>query len=155
MAATWGGRPPPRGPAPPPPGGGGPAQARGGPAAARPRAADIVAGARVKGKVDRVEHFGVFVFLGPGRTGVIPMSETGVANDSDVRKAFPIGSEVEVVVLEIDSAGRRIRLSKKAVAHAQEAEEVREYTQRQEKTAPGASFGGSLADKLRGALGTK
>ena len=33
-----------------------------------------------------------------------------------MRKAFPIGSEVEVVVLESDPAGRRIRLSRKAVA---------------------------------------
>ena len=46
--------------------------------------------------------------------------------------------------------GRRIRLSAKAVLAAHEAEEVREYTER-EDAAPAEGFG-SLADKLRGAL---
>ena len=78
----------------------------------------LTVGARVTGKVDRHEHYGVFVFLGPGRTGLIPTSETGVSNDADVPKAFPVGSEVEVIVTEIDPAGRRIRLSKKAVQAA-------------------------------------
>jgi ribosomal protein S1 len=79
------------------------------------------------------------------------MSETGVAGDADVKKAFPVGSEVEVVVTEIDPAGRRIRLSKKAVQAAQEAAEVREYTERADAKVS-ESFGSSLADKLRGAL---
>jgi small subunit ribosomal protein S1 len=120
-------------------------------AGAAPVKAELVAGARVTGKVDRHEHYGVFVFLGPGKTGLIPMSETGVAGDADVKKAFPVGSEVEVVVTEIDPAGRRIRLSKKAVQAAQEAAEVREYTERADAKVS-ESFGSSLADKLRGAL---
>ena len=68
-------------------------------------------GARLTGKVERHEKFGVFVFLAPGRTGLIPMSETGVAKEADVAKAFPVGADVEVVVLEVDPSGRRIRLS--------------------------------------------
>lgn len=114
--------------------------------------AGLRVGARVTGKVDRHEPFGVFVFLGPGRTGLMPMSETGVANDADVAKTFPIGSDVEVVVLEVDAAGRRIRLSKKAVAAQQEAQEMREYTER--RGAETTQSFGSLADKLRGALKT-
>ena len=122
----------------------------GGAASSQP---EIVAGARLKGKVERHEKFGVFVFLAPGRTGLIPMSETRVAIEDDVRKTFPIGAEVEVVVLEVEPSGRRIRLSAKAVTDAREADEVREYTQREE-AAPGEGFG-SLADKLRGALKPK
>lgn len=110
---------------------------------------EIAPGARVRGKVERHEPFGVFVFLAPGRTGLIPLSETGVPREADVAKAFPVGSDVEVVVLDIDETGRRIRLSVKAIADAQEAAEVRDYTQREGQ--PG-TFGGSLADKLRGAL---
>ena len=117
---------------------------------AAPPRAEIVAGARVTGKVERHEKFGVFVFLAPGRTGLIPMSETGVAKEADVARAFPIGADIEVVVLEADPSSRRIRLSAKAINDAREAAEVREYTER-EKTAPAESFG-SLADKLRGAL---
>lgn len=114
---------------------------------------DIVAGARVKGKIERHESFGVFVFLAPGRTGLMPLSETGIAKESDVAKAFPVGSDVDVVVLEVDASGRRIRVSRKAVMDAQEADELREYRERSGSGAPTSV--GSLADQLRGALGSK
>ena len=111
----------------------------------------IVPGARLTGKVERHEKFGVFVFLGPGRTGLIPTSETGVAREMDVAKTLPIGTDVDVVVLDVeDPPGRRIRLSVKAIADAHEAAELREYSER-EDAAPAEGFG-SLADKLRGAL---
>jgi small subunit ribosomal protein S1 len=111
---------------------------------------EIVAGARLTGKIERHEKFGVFVFLAPGRTGLIPISETGVDKETDVTRTFPIGAEVEVVVLEVEPSGRRIRLSAKAVRDAHDAEELREYTER-EHARPADTFG-SLADKLRGAL---
>ncbi len=121
--------------------------ARAGAAGPRP---EIVAGARLTGKVERYEKFGVFVFLAPGRTGLIPLSETGVANQADIARTFPIGANVEVVVLEADPSSHRIRLSAKAIVDAHEAEEVREYTERPE---PGPAEGfGSLADKFRAAL---
>jgi small subunit ribosomal protein S1 len=110
---------------------------------------DIVPGARLRGKVERHEKFGVFVFLAPGRTGVIPWSETGTEKEGDLRRAFPVGADVEVIVLEVDPSGRRIRLSAKAVMEAREAEEVREWT---EHNAPPAQGLGTLANKLRSAL---
>ena len=112
----------------------------------------IVPGARVTGKVERHEKFGVFVFLTPGRTGLIPMSETGVAKEGDVAKSFPVGSDVEVIVLEVDPSGRRIRLSAKAVLDAREADEVREWS---ERSKPRGETFGSLADKLRSAFNSK
>jgi len=115
--------------------------------------AEIVPGARLTGKVERHEKFGVFVFLAPGRTGLIPLSETGVANEADIARAFPIGADVGVVVLEVDPTGGRIRLSAKAIQDAQEAEEVREYAERADR-GPTEGFG-SLAEKLRDALKPK
>jgi small subunit ribosomal protein S1 len=105
------------------------------------------------GRVTRVASFGAFVELEPGIEGLIPASESGIARDADLRKAFPVGTELEVVVLEVDAAARRIRLSSRAVQHAKEVDEVREYAQRQE-ISPSEGFG-SLADKLRGALTPK
>jgi small subunit ribosomal protein S1 len=110
---------------------------------------DIVPGARLTGKVERHEKFGVFVFLAPGRTGVIPLSETGIAKEADIKRALPVGADVEVIVLEADPSGRRIRLSAKAVLDAREAEEVREWV---ERNAPAAEGVGTFADKLRSAL---
>jgi small subunit ribosomal protein S1 len=109
----------------------------------------IVPGARLTGKVERHEKFGVFVFLAPGRTGLIPLSETGVAKEGDVQRVFPVGADVEVIVLEVDPSGRRIRLSAKAVMEAREAEEVREWAERETPRAEGF---GTLADKLRSAF---
>jgi small subunit ribosomal protein S1 len=107
-------------------------------------------GTIVTGKVQRHEKFGVFVFLSAGRIGLMPLSETGLDRDADLVKAFPVGSEVEVAVIEADASGRRIRLSKKAVAQQREQAELRDYAARQDAT-PSASLG-SLADALRGAL---
>jgi small subunit ribosomal protein S1 len=119
--------------------------ARAGTTSRRP---EIVPGARLTGKIERHERFGVFVFLAPGRSGLIPMNETGIANEGDIARAFPIGSDVEVIVLEADPSGR-IRLSAKAVAESQDAEELRAYSERADA---GPQEFGSLADKLRSAL---
>ena len=110
----------------------------------------LAPGTIVTGKVERHEKFGVFVFLSPGRTGLLPFAETGVDRDADMLKAFPIGSEVEVAVLEVDPTGRRIRLSRKAVAEERERAELREYAARPD-SAPATSLG-SMADNLRNAL---
>jgi small subunit ribosomal protein S1 len=102
------------------------------------------------GRVTRVAEFGPFVELEPGVEGLIPLSESGVARDADVRKAFRVGDQVQVVVLDVKPDARRIRLSVTAVEKMREADEVREYTGRPD-AAPTETFG-SLADKLRDAL---
>jgi small subunit ribosomal protein S1 len=102
------------------------------------------------GRVTRVADFGAFIELQPGITGLLPVSEAGLDRDADIAKTFPLGSEVEVAVLEADASGRRIRLSRKAVAQQREQAELREYAARPDAT-PAAPLG-SLADKLRDAL---
>lgn len=66
------------------------------------------------------------------------------------------GQTVEGTIVAIgpeDPSSRRIRLSRKAVLAAQEAQELREYAERTE-AAPAEGFG-SLGHKLRGALGPR
>jgi small subunit ribosomal protein S1 len=118
-----------------------------------PERVAIVPGARLTGKVERHEKYGIFVFLAPGRTGLIPMAETGVERGGDLKRAFPVGDDVEVMVLEVDESGRRIRLSRKAVFEAREKSEAREYAKRQDRQQAGGF--GSLADKLRAAIRPK
>jgi small subunit ribosomal protein S1 len=112
---------------------------------------EIVPGARLTGKVERHERYGMFVFLAPGRTGLVPLDETGVERESDLKKAFPIGSDLEVIVLEVEPSGRRIRLSHKAVLEAEEKSDARSYAEREDRQQAQEGFG-SLADKLRDAL---
>jgi small subunit ribosomal protein S1 len=114
---------------------------------------EMVPGSHVIGRVERHEKFGVFVYLAPGRTALMPLDETGVSKEADLVRTFPVGSEVEVVVLEVDPSGRRIRVSRKAVLDAQEAREVRDY---RERTAAADTGGvGTLGEKLRGALDSR
>jgi ribosomal protein S1 len=107
-----------------------------------------------QGRVSRVAEFGVFVELEPGIVGLVPRSETGVANDADLKKMFAIGAHANVIVLEVDAASRRIRLSITGIQKAEEAADVRDYAARTSAEVPSASIG-SLADKLRGALGSR
>jgi small subunit ribosomal protein S1 len=103
------------------------------------------------GTVKRVADFGVFVELEPGIEGLMPSVETGLDRGADLRRAFPAGSDVEIVVLDVDADAKRIRVSKKAVAERREQAEVQEYRSKQDAAASPSI--GSLADKLRGALG--
>lgn len=119
-------------------------------------------GATVAGRVQRVEDFGVFVWLAPGRVGLMPQAWTGVAR-GEVRRRFPVGQSVEVEVREVGDDRRRLRLSLKgAFPKPDRAErQPRREAKRVEppppprKPEPGpeaVSFGTSLGDKLRAAL---
>jgi len=116
--------------------------------------AQIVPGARLTGRVERVEKYGVFVFLAPGRTGLIHVGETGIDRGGDLKKAFPPGSDIEVIVLDVDPDGRRIGLSRKAVLEAGEKREISDYAAKQARS-PGMEGFGSLAHKLRAAMKPK
>ena len=71
-----------------------------------PKVGDVV-----KGTVDEIEPYGVFVRFAGGR-GLVPASETGTPRGTGpASKAFPAGAEITVLVTEIDERGR-IRLSK-------------------------------------------
>ncbi len=116
------------------------------------KAEPIQPGARLMGKVERHESYGVFVFLKAGSTGLIPLEETGAERDGDLRKLFPVGSDVEVIVLDVDPSNRRIRLSRKALRETAEREEARDYGARQSAAEAQAGGFGSLADTLRKAM---
>ena len=103
-----------------------------------------------RGRVERLAEFGAFVELEPGIVGLLPRAEAGIAGDADLRKSFPIGREMDVVVIELDQPARRMRLSIRAIQHAEEAADARDYAARDDAAASGGF--GSLADKLRGAL---
>ena len=94
--------------------------------------------------------YGVFVFLSPGRTGLMPNEETDTAYGTDLKQAFPVGSEIEVVILDVDPESHRIRLSRKAIREVEENNDARAYSKRQSEGQE-ASFG-SMADKVRAAF---
>lgn len=85
---------------------------------------DIKAEQVVKGKVVRLEKFGVFVEIGAERPGLIHISELAhgyVKTTGDVVKE---GDEVEAMVLDVNKKKKQIKLSLKALQSPPEKEEA-------------------------------
>lgn len=86
------------------------------------------AGDRVKGTVVRTEAFGAFVELAPGIEGLVHVSELGASKRvNHAREVVKVGEAVEVTVLGIDKAKKRISLSIGAVQAAEEAADAASY----------------------------
>jgi len=122
---------------------------------AQPQAA-VVPGMKVKGKVVNVERYGVFVefpVLGAAKPmrGLVPVSELGAPRGADLRKTFPLGTELSATVLSVDERGR-LRLSVTALAAAEERRAFESFVagpdQAKGTPAPKPTFG-TFADLLK------
>jgi small subunit ribosomal protein S1 len=70
------------------------------------------AGSNVAGSVRRLEPFGAFVEIAPGLEGLVHISKiTTDRRLSHPRQALTVGQAVDVTVLAVDAAQRRISLS--------------------------------------------
>lgn len=105
----------------------------------------------LEGKVTRVENYGVFVATAKG-DGLVPVRELGLAPGADLRKAFPLGKELTVVVMDVDDRGR-IRFSAKEVTRVEEQKNFREFTEGgaadEAEAAPAAAAAGAAKPKPR------
>ena len=82
-------------------------------------AARFTEGMEVPGRVMRTETFGAFVELAPGLEGLVHISEMGAGRRlNHSREAVQPGQEVQVRVLGVDTARRRISLSMNTGASA-------------------------------------
>lgn len=106
-------------------------------------------GTRTQGTVTRVESYGVFVSLASGGTALVPAAETGTPPGTDLRRALPVGSVLEVMVTEIDEKGR-IKASHTALEREEERAALESY-QRKES---GGGFG-TFADLFNQKRGGK
>lgn len=83
----------------------------------------LAAGAHVKGEVVRVESYGVFVQIegttGRQGRGLLPAVETGFPKGTDLRKKLPVGTQLEVKILNIEDDGK-MRLSIRALQDDEE-----------------------------------
>ena len=67
--------------------------------------AEVEVGKVYKGKITRVEPYGVFVEILPGKVGLLHVSKME-GYIKDVRARFSVGDEILVKVLEVDEQGR-------------------------------------------------
>lgn len=67
----------------------------------------------VKGTVAEINNSGVVINLTDHIQGFLPKSETSWERDSNINELFQVGQELELKVIELDSAKKRIILSAK------------------------------------------
>ncbi len=102
-------------------------------------------GARVEGRVEKQEDFGMLVVLEPGVVGLVPRSILHRAQDSSLANKKP-GDRVEVAVESVDEANRRISLQP---ADSMQPDEWQSYAPARENSL------GSLGMELRKAMEKK
>ena len=110
-------------------------------------------GARVRGKVVRLQPFGAFVELEPGVEGLVHISQ--LAADRRVnhpREIVAVGQEVEVTVVGVDVPRRRISLSMTAPSAADAAAEAADFAAVKASAQRGL---GTLGDILKKRLSPK
>ncbi len=74
--------------------------------------AEIVEGAKVKGKVVNIEDYGAFLEIMPGVEGLVHVSEiTWSSQPINAKEFFKIGEEHEAVVVTLDKEERKMSLS--------------------------------------------
>jgi small subunit ribosomal protein S1 len=100
-------------------------------------------GGTFPGRVMRLEPYGAFVRLAPGLEGLVHVSELAPGRRiAHPREVVSLGADVEVRVLGVDPAKRRIALTLAASAETEEGAAVEAYDER-----PDAPSGfGSMAD---------
>ena len=137
--------------------------------------ATFAPGSHVTGRVIKAEAFGIFVWLGPGRVGMVPRVWSGSGDGPGFEQRFLQGSDISVEVVDVAEGGNRIRLSVVGVdreaAEAARAESLRprpaplerrpppERNQRRQEAKPaaqapdpGSGFGSQMGEALRAAL---
>ena len=103
----------------------------------------------VHGAVTKIANFGVFVELEPGLEGLLHISEISDQKIEKPEDAVKVGQEVEVKILRVDSDERKIGLSLKRAAWAQE-EEKREEERKVRAEKRGLRGGLEGGESIRG-----
>ncbi|NIP37718.1 MAG: 30S ribosomal protein S1 [Candidatus Dadabacteria bacterium] len=81
----------------------------------------------VTGKVSRINDYGITLELENNIEGFIRNSELTQTGSRDLVKEFKVGDEVTALVLGFDKRKRQINLSKKALEHFQEKQQVSNF----------------------------
>ncbi|MBR9828444.1 MAG: RNA-binding transcriptional accessory protein [Oceanospirillales bacterium] len=120
---------------------------------------DLQPGMALEGVVTNVTHFGAFVDIGVHQDGLVHISQLADRFVSDPHTIVSSGQIVQVRVLEVDAARKRIALTMKSNTDAAPARaDAHAATDRRSSAKPAAPtpVKGSLADKLKAAgLGSR
>ncbi|MDG0812469.1 polyribonucleotide nucleotidyltransferase [Cohnella rhizosphaerae] len=82
---------------------------------------EVIVGETYLGTVKRIEKFGAFVEILPGKDGLVHISQLSTERVAKVEDAVAIGDKIMVKVTEIDNMGR-VNLSRKAMLTAEQVQ---------------------------------
>jgi small subunit ribosomal protein S1 len=107
-----------------------------------------------KGKVTKLTNFGVFVELETGLEGLLHISELADGKVESPEEIVKVGDELEVKVLRVDAADRKIALSRKRLNWSTEEEAAAEAAEEKAAAAEGKEKDkGGKQRELRGGTG--
>lgn len=108
----------------------------------------IAKGDVLDGVVKRLVTFGAFVEVMPNIEGLVHISQISHKHINTPHEALKEGQEVQVKVLDVSAAEKRLSLNIKDLVENPQAEEIVDYELPEENT--GFSFGDVIGDQLKG-----
>jgi len=109
----------------------------------------------IDGFVEKVMPYGIFLRMNNGLNGLIPNSEMGTPSGTDHKHMFASGTEMQVMVVDVDTAGNKVRLSRKAITEKAVREEYDQYRASVKEAEVQSGGLGSLGDLLRAKMEEK
>jgi len=94
------------------------------------------------GKVVRTEPYGAFVEILPGQDGMVHISQLADYRVPSVEDIVHVGDEITVMVIDVDAASGKVRLSRQAVLEGWTVEEARQHDRQGGGGRSGGSRGG-------------
>jgi small subunit ribosomal protein S1 len=105
-------------------------------------------GTKVKGTVTAITEFGVFLEIENGVEGLIHNSQLGIDKGQEVAASFPVGSQVEAEVTNVDTQERRISLSARAIKERARKDGYDSQYMGEEE-GPRVTFGDLIREQMR------
>lgn len=108
----------------------------------------VAKGATLIGKVKRLVSYGAFVEVFPGVEGLVHISQIAHKHISNPQEVLKEGEEVQVKVIDVNSAEKRLSLSIKELLENEDKYNIEDYQMPEESR--GFSISDVLGDKLKG-----
>ena len=110
----------------------------------------IEVGSKLQGKVTGITHFGAFVELPEGSTGLVHISEVADNYVKDINDHLKVGDQVEVKVINVEKDGKIGLSIKKAIEKKEPETTQSSYQQRPRYNRGNDSRGGGRNDSRGG-----
>jgi small subunit ribosomal protein S1 len=106
-------------------------------------------GTKINGTVTAITEFGVFVEVENGVEGLIHNSQLGVEKGVEVAQAFPVGSQVEAEVTNVDTQERRISLCARSIKERARKDSSYDAQYMGDEEGTRVTFGDLIREQLR------